>query len=464
MAAQSPAKRPPNVIWIFGDQHRSQALGCHGDPNLSTPNIDNLATTGTDFVNAVSGFPLCCPYRGALLTSRYPHHAVPGHEHRLPEGMPTVAQPFNEAGYDTAWFGKWHVDGFHESEGRAAFHTVPRERRGGFATWIGYENNNDQYDCYVHGHRGGQYAHASDEQTVEHYRLPGFETDELTDLMLDYLETAGRLQEGGQMRPFFATLSVQPPHDPYIAPPEFRDRHTPARIELRPNVPAHPHYQDEARRKLAGYYAMIENLDWNLGRIRAALREHDLDRSTYIVFFSDHGDSMGCNGQFAKMNPYEESIRVPCIVGRADNYDGFAGRIDTPINHVDMAPTTLGLCGITPPNWMAGSDFSSHIFRGPRATDTRTDGRSAYLQCVKPTYHRNSLDRPWRGVVTADGWKYVVLEGQPLMMFDLNTDPYEQANLAYNMHHAQKRTELQTLLKQWIDRTEDQFDLPEIGR
>ena len=158
----------PNVIWIFGDQHRAQALGCMGDPNVHTPNIDRLAAEGLTFTHAVSGFPLCCPFRGSLLTGRYPHHCVPGHEYQMPPEQPTVATVFNEAGYRTSYFGKWHLDGFHESDGRAALHIVPPERRGGFDDWVGYENNNSQWDCWVHGGEGDD---------AFHYRLPGYETD-----------------------------------------------------------------------------------------------------------------------------------------------------------------------------------------------------------------------------------------------------------------------------------------------
>ena len=170
----------PNIIWIFGDQHRGQALGYRGDPNVHTPNIDNLAQMGLS-PRGVSGTPLCCPFRGSLLTSRYPHECVPGHEAPLPDGMPTVAQPFNQAGYATGWFGKWHVDGFKEGSARAAFHRVPQSRRGGFSEWIGYENNNSQFDCWVHGHR-------ENGEEVAHERLPGFETDSLTDLLLNWID------------------------------------------------------------------------------------------------------------------------------------------------------------------------------------------------------------------------------------------------------------------------------------
>ncbi|MBW3625759.1 MAG: sulfatase, partial [Armatimonadetes bacterium] len=296
----------PNVIWIFGDQHRAQALGCNGDPNLHTPNIDRLAAEGVNFTAAVAGTPLCCPCRGSLLTGRYPHHAVPGHEYPLPDGMPTLAQPFKEAGYRTAYFGKWHLDGFKERQHRAAMHIVPPERRGGFETWVGYENNNSQFDCWVHGGEG---------ESAFHERLPGYETDALTDLFIAYIKERGEEAARGEGRPFFAALSVQPPHDPYVVPAEWMARHTPPGVILRPNVPNIERVVGQARRELAGYYAMIENLDWNLGRIRAALDAAGLGFNTHIVFFSDHGDMHGSQGQFRKTAPWEEAIRVPFIIG-----------------------------------------------------------------------------------------------------------------------------------------------------
>ena len=183
----------PNIIWVFGDQHRGQALGCAGDPNVHTPNIDRLAAEGVWFHSAVMGFPLCCPSRGSILTGRYPHTCVPGHEQPLPEDATTVAHPFRDAGYHTAYFGKWHLDGAKEAKVNASTHHVPRDRRGGFDTWIGYENNNAQFDCYAHGHRDGE--------DVDLFKLPTFETDALTDLLLDHVE-----ERAATSQPFFAAV------------------------------------------------------------------------------------------------------------------------------------------------------------------------------------------------------------------------------------------------------------------
>lgn len=456
-SAQAPgsaagATGRPNIIWIFGDQHRMQALGCNGDPNARTPNIDNFAHLGVAFTQAVAGFPLCCPFRGSLLSGRYPHKCVPGHEYPLPEGQKTIGHAFNEAGYRTAYFGKWHVFGWKERDGRAAMYISDPARRGGFETWAGYENNNSQWDSWVHGGSG---------KDAFHYRLPGYETDELTNLLIRYIKERGEESKRGNAKPFFAALSVQPPHDPYVAPEEFMARYNPARLEMRPNVPGIRGVQERARREAAGYYAMIENLDWNFGRVRAALQEAGLGFNTHIVFFSDHGDMHGSQGMFRKTNPFEESIRIPFILGgEQPRYDGRAnGRFPVLLNHVDIAPTTLGLCGIAKPDWMEGYDYSHYRLTARKAAPNEPD--SAYLQLVIPTGHGDSINTPYRGIVTKDGWKLACFENRPWVMFNLNEDPYEQANLAHNNRYAAERKRLLARLRQWVADTGDRFALPE---
>jgi arylsulfatase A-like enzyme len=447
---QRPVK--PNIIWVFGDQHRAQALSCAGDPNLSTPNLDRLAADGVHFTDAVSVYPLCCPFRGSLLASRYPNVCVPGHEYPLPPGTPTIVQPLKEAGYHTGYFGKWHLDGWHERDGRGAMHIVPPERRCGFDVWMGYENNNSQYDSWVHGGEGDK---------AFHYRLPGYETDCLTDLLINYVKDRGKEAADGRARPFFAVLSVQPPHDPYVAPPEYMARHNPATLQMRPNVPPVVSIQEQARREYAGACGMIENLDFNIGRVRKTLVDLGLAENTYIFYFSDHGDMHGSHGQFRKTSPWEESIRIPLIIaGGLSVYANKHGRNRTPVNTVDIAPTTLGLCGLPKPAWMQGADYSGCFSQGP---PPKGESDSAFVQAVVPTGHADSIDRPWRAVVTRDGWKYVCLEGQPWMLFNLNEDPYELANHAFNTKFRLQRKNLQERLAAWLEKTGDKFELPKIS-
>ncbi|MDE3168235.1 MAG: sulfatase [Acidobacteriota bacterium] len=451
-AAQAPQPAPdrPNVIWMFGDQFRAQALPFNGDPNSRTPWLERAEVNGVNFTSHVSGFPLCCPFRGTLLTSRYPHHCVPGHEYPLPAGQQTIADVFNSHGYDTAYFGKWHLGGFHESQGRAAFFITDPNRRGGFKKWTGYENNNSQWDCWVHGGAG---------KDAFHYRLNGYETDQLTNLLLDYVKQRAEERKNGRAMPFFAALSVQPPHDPYIAPAEFMEKYNPDRLELRPNVAHSKTIREQARRELAGYYAMIENLDWNYGRVIQALEQGGLLDNTHVLFFADHGDTHGSHGMFRKTNPYNESIRTPFLfTGGQTRYSGRNGRIPVLSNTADIAPTTLGLCGIAKPDWMEGADLSGYrLARGgsPPTPD------SVYLQNVVPTGHPDSINTPYRGIVTRDGWKYVCFENHSWLLFNLEDDPYEEANLAQNNKYRVPRRKAIARLKQWVADTGDKFAIPE---
>jgi arylsulfatase A-like enzyme len=430
-----------NVIWISGDQHRAQALGYMGDPNVHTPHIDRLAAEGVTFSNAVAGCPWCTPFRGSLLTSFYIHLAIERTPQRIDPHLPMVSDVFNEHGYLTAYFGKWHLGGSNR-----IVH-IPREERGRFDIWIGYENNNAQYDCWVHGHD----LHGRDDSDAHAEKLESYETDALTDRLLAFLAEYGR---GPQ--PFFVVLSVQPPHNPHLAPPEYVRRHDPAGVVLRPNVPDIPRIRDQARVELAGYYAQIENLDWNVGRVMAALRELGLEGTTHVVFFSDHGDMHGSHGYVRKSSPWEEAIRIPCVFRPAGGAR-LGAESDAPLNHVDLGPTTLGLCGIAPPDWMQGTDFAHHIVPGRPAPPREPE--SAFLQ------HRfrkrfDCLNRIWRGVRTRDRWKYICLEGQPIMLFNLNEDPYEMNNLVYLDTYNEKRAELQEMLANWLERTGDAFELP----
>ncbi len=443
---------------------RAQAMGHTGDPNVRTPNIDRLALEGVNFTQAISGTPLCCPFRGSLVTGRYPHRStVPGHDYSMDPNMPTVAHAFRNAGYRTCWIGKWHLDGSHEPnpgldfwqyENTKRTRIIPPERRGGFEDWWAYEINNRPFDCWIHTDTKG---------SMESYRVPGFASDGLTDILIDWMK--GRVQDEPD-QPFFASLSLEPPHNPYTAPAEYMEKYRAADLKLRPNVPDVKWVRDRVNRELPGYYAAIENLDWNVGRIRAALDELGIAEETYIIFFSDHGDLHGSQGQFLKTSPWEEAIRIPFIVSGPSREHQFYqwGDLDIPINHVDIAPTTLGMCGIAKPDQMDGFDYSAYIrnkftSNDPMPMDDIPD--SAYLSLPVPTLHGDSVDKQFRGIVTRDGWKYVALEGHAWLMFNLNEDPYEQVNLAHNAKFSQQRTKLNDQLKRWVMETEDEFAVPE---
>lgn len=462
MDLQLRPNRRPNVIWIMGDQHRAAALGYRGNPDVRTPNIDNLARSGVRFDCAVSGAPWCTPFRGSLLTSLYPNqHGASRTPSPLDPSIPTITGPFRDAGYHTAWVGKWHLDGSNQRE-----HYIPPERRGGFDYWMGYENSNNQNECFVFG---------SDHE--EPRRLPGYEVDALTDLFIRHIEGHvgnGRLEADatGSYQPFFAVLSVQPPHEPYVAPtnpPARGAPHTPASVHLRPNVPHVEWMRESARFDYAGYYDMVESIDYNVGRITEALKRLDVDRETYVVFLSDHGDMLWSHGQRGKSSPWEEATRIPFVVSRVGGSQYMrTGRTDAVLNHIDIAPTTLGLCGISAPEWMLGYDYSPRCVRA-NAPEFKTEADpddepdSAYLQQIPRKMHAHSVHRAWRGVVTRDGWKYVCTPGNDWLLFNTADDPFEQANLVYDLRFQEQKERCHCLLARWIATTGDEFDLPNIS-
>lgn len=353
-----------------------------------------------------------------------------------------ISRQLGNLGYDCGYTGKWHLDGHNDMS------FVPRERRGRFDTWVGYENNNAQYDCWVHGHD----TQGRDDTKALAEKLDGYETDVLTEHFLNFLEKP-------RTQPFFGILSVQPPHDPHNAPEAFLKNYDPATLELRPNVPPVSSVEERAREDLAGYYAQIENLDENVGRILNFLDTCGLSENTWVFFFSDHGDMHGSHGYWRKSSPWEESVRIPFIVKAPKHITHAPASTPSPLNHVDIAPTALGLCGLDVPDTMMGTDWS-HIF-DTQKQPTSKPPRSAYLQQVFRKRF-DCLNRTWRGVRTDDGWKYVCLEGQPLGMFNLNEDPYELNNLAFKDPFNDKREELQAELAKWIEQTGDSFTPPEL--
>ncbi len=142
-AAQKPV--PPNVVYVFADQWRADALGHAGDPNVKTPNLDRLARQAVRFTHAVSGCPVCCPYRATLMTGRRPlTHGVFLNDVQLPDDEVAIAELFAAQGYKTAYIGKWHLDG----HGRSAY--IPPERRQGFQYFKALEctHNYNRKDPY----------------------------------------------------------------------------------------------------------------------------------------------------------------------------------------------------------------------------------------------------------------------------------------------------------------------------
>ena len=171
----------PNLLVLLSDQLRRQALGVHGDPDARTPHLDAFAQQGIRFDNACSTYPICVPFRFTHMTGEYAHvRKIPGIEYVMSTEERTLADEFNEAGYETIYVGKWHLDGGHGRLGSAVQVNrtrVPRSRQGRWQKWYGFELRNDPFDtCYFEDDDPGEMNNLVDDPNyrdlvAHHHRL-----------------------------------------------------------------------------------------------------------------------------------------------------------------------------------------------------------------------------------------------------------------------------------------------------
>lgn len=427
----------PNVLFVFGDQWRASATGFGGNAEVQTPHLDRLAGQSLHVPDCVAGTPVCCPWRASTLTGTYPdRHGVFLNDGMLDPAAPTFGETFAAAGYETAWVGKWHVDG----HGRDAY--IPRERRHGFAYWKALECTHDYNDSKYY---------ADDDPTLRTW--PGYDAMAQTDDLIDWV--GGRSQD----KPFLAFLSWGPPHNPYhTAPERYRRMYDPAEITLPPNVPEHE--REAAARDLAGYYAHCTALDDCMGRLLAALEEQGLAENTILVFTSDHGDFIGSFGLWDKGGPWDEALRVPMLIrwpaglGRA----GESSRIV--YNMVDHLPTLCGLAGVKPPADVQGRELSKHLVGGTTPQPNEALYASyhpfgnwlAQKEKVEPLYRC----REARGLRT-ERFTYVEDLDGPWLLYDNEADPHQLHNLAGDPAAAQVQDELAGRLHRRLDALGDAF-------
>lgn len=418
---------PPNILFVLADQWRAQAFGFAGDPNAQTPIIDRLAGESVRFTNAVAGMPVCSPTRASLLTGQRPlTHGIFLNDVTLNPEAVTLAKVFKAAGYETGAIGKWHIDG----HGRSNF--IPRERRQGFDTWQVLECTHAYNNSLYYG------------DTPEQKKWEGYDAFDQTKAAVAFMRTRAKEQN---TKPFLLWLAWGPPHNPYgTAPEKYRARFDPAKMQLRPNVPAG--FEAQTRKDLAGYYAHAAALDDAVGDLLAALRETGLEENTIVVFTADHGDMLGSQGMIRKQKPFDESARVPLLI-RWPAGLGKKGRVlDAPINSEDMMPTLLGLAGLAKakPTSVEGLDYSDYARGGKNPGDGAT-----VLTCVSPfgEFERRVGGKEYRGIRTTR-YTYVRDLNGPWLFFDNETDPYQMKNLVGSTEPA--HVKLQAELDAWLNR------------
>lgn len=461
-------QKTPNLLFVLVDQMRYSAMGCAGMEQVLTPNLDRLAANGALFSNAVSNIPVCTPARACMLTGRYPlSNTVLVNNSLLPNDMPSMGKILKNEGYSTGYIGKWHLAGeafigaTKYNHGQNGY-IPPGEMRHGFDYWAVHHCSHNYWNaCYY-----------LDEP--EPIPISGWEPDTQTDLAIDFLR-----KQANQENPFAMVVSWGTPHTPFIAPDEYKTLYAPEKLTFRPNVPVSQEVIDNVEYKLDkkvapsellrahthNYYAAISNIDYNLGRLMDELEQLKMDEDTIVVFTSDHGEMLGSHGQWSKLQPWDESVRIPFIM----RYPGKIRKnsnIDFSLNLPDILPTLLGLMDIQSPSGIEGKDCSGFITGEKKGKEPE----SSFLiwPCNACTWGKKWTNlesggrgipkgfiRSYRGVRTQE-FTYVKDKEGDWMFYDNQKDPWQMNNLAEKNNSLP--TKAKELLDEWLEKTGDLFE------
>ena len=453
-------KKRPNVLFVFYDQLRADVLGAYGGgKNITTPHMDRLAQEGVLYTNALSTTPVCTPYRGMLMTGRYPTHT--GIMLNFLETNPNlrgIADVFGDAGYRTAFIGKWHLAAGHfkkawvgEPEGawehaepymeeNPHYDFVPPGRaRLGFVDWAAY-------NFHVDFLAAPYYRDEPERLVMEEY-----ESDGITSMGIEYMEEARRAGE-----PFFLMLAPHPPHPPFDRLPEGYLEQVPEMLHWSDNVPSEARVginDSDAR----GYYAMCKNADDNVGRLIDYLESSGLENDTLVVFTSDHGEMMGSHDRRNKMVPYAEAVRVPLILRWPGTLEANQ-RTDTLYTPMDHLPTLSSLVGLDPPEDLDGVDLSPELLgdERPERDAVLMSNYSANWDYFRTGSSGGDSWPEWRGVKTKR-YTYVRWLSGDIELYDDESDRYQLKNLADDPTHAPTVRELESRLKELLAEAHDEF-------
>jgi len=442
-----PKTRMPNILWICTDQQRYDTIRTLGNEHVRTPNLDKLIETGTAFTHAYCQSTICTPSRGSFLTGCYPRpiRSCRNGNERWENAAPLITKTLADAGYHCGLAGKLHLSAAHNrieerpDDGYCVFH------------WSHHPS-----DSWPKGHAYEDWLNSKGTGYAELERKYGYippqyhQTTWCTDRAIDFIKEK-------RNRAWLFSLNCFDPHPPLDPPKQYLDRFD---IDSLPEPPFAPsdieeqkrlrdvYFQSEPRQYkgregktlLAKYWAMIELIDDNVGRLIKTLQETGQRENTLVIFTSDHGNMVGHHGLLAKgCRFYEGLVRVPLIF----SMPGFGKqnvRNDALVELVDIAPTLLELAGLPADEGMHGKSLVRQL--------TQTDRPDQHRHYVYSTY-TNALaygekDRKSYGtMICTRRYKLVNYHGHGVgQLFDLEEDPAEFHNLWDDPHYQKAKMDL----------------------
>ncbi len=447
----------PNFVIIFGETQGANVIGAYGREGLQTPNIDQLAKTGTLFTRGYTTCPLCTPARAGMFSGIYSHTSGAWTNNlSLGDNIQTMGQRFRDAGYATAYTGKWHLDG-HDYFGTG-------ECPDGWDEKYWYDGKRylaDLTDEEIFLWRKGL---LTSQAIKEHGTTPEFTWGHrITNWAIDFL------REREPSEPFLLVVAPDEPHHPFTCPPEyverFQDFHYligPGAFDTLENKPAHQrewaaasdgHLKDGFAHDPL-YFGCNSFIDYEYGRVIEAVDQY-APENTYVILTSDHGDLLGAHGLNGK-GPvmYEEITHVPFIIRQPEGI-GAGMANPTPVSHVDILPTLLDLAGLEIPPILEGGSLTPYL---AGATEPERE--------VVIEFNRYEIEHDsWGGFqpvrcLVAGKFKLVLNLLHTDELYNLEADPAEIDNLIENTDYTHIRYQLHAHLIDWMNEKRDPFRGP----
>jgi len=458
-------KSKPNILFLFTDDQRYATLEALGEKEIKTPNLDKLVTNGVTFNNAyILGAPhaaVCSPSRAMLMTGRH-YFNIPGNVHTQwaypPEergkcDLLTFPEYFRANGYTTFAIGKqhngtdWIERGF--TEGKALF-------LGGMSTHFGlpvsdFDSINGWSEVYKNKQK--------------------FSSELFADAAIDFL---GDVK---QKKPFLMYISFTAPHDPRTAPDKYRAMYSEENISLPPNfmsghpfpianmkirdelLAGFPRTEQETKKHIADYYAMITATDYHIGRILDALETSGNKENTIVIFAGDNGLALGQHGLMGKQSVYEHSIKIPLVfcgkgIPRGEKREAL-------VYLHDLFPTLCDLSGLKIPESIETENIAPLIQN--KDLSVRKSMHFAYHSYFKDKYKDEPQLGAHRAVRMGD-YKLIISKMGDVthrQLFNLKKDPYELKNLIDDKSLQSTFHELENELQRLIRETNDPAILEE---
>ena len=422
----------PNIIFYFSDQQRWDTVN-----EEATPNLMQLAREGIQFENSYTCQPVCGPARACLQTGMYATqcgcywNGVP-----LPQTIRPMAEYFNEAGYETAYVGKWHLAsdrlpnvGFHCEKT-----AIPKERQGGYKNWWRaadvLEFTSHGYDGYVFDAEGNQID------------FKGYRADCINDFALEYLD------QKTSDDPFFLFISQLEPHHQndrhcYEGPKEtvekFRDYPIPPDLSF---------LEGDYEQMYPDYMAAINRLDENVGRLVAKLKEKGLYENTILIYTSDHGSHFKTRNLEYKRSCHDSATHTPLII-RGGPFQG-GKKEERLVSLIDLPPTMLDLAGIPIPKSYMGHSLVRELAGEEPERDC------VFIQISESQCGRAIRTKQYKYSVRALAPTGYTIHRSPVYfedyLYDLTKDPIEKNNLIKDRSYAFVRQKMKKLLLREMER------------